>query len=270
MIIESKHINFSQVKDPIRTEEFVNNQLRNIDINFTYVSMPLAFSINNFGIEKTQFLVDQVNEEYPENKVFVCQHIFVNKINFGQNYVFTPHTTNSDNFFFIPHYNPIYENRKEFKKISQRKIDFSFIGDYSTNILRSEISKIKLNNSIYESTGKWFFSHDALTQQILKNKYIDILENTKFPLCPPGTGPSTLRFFETLSSGGIPVIFNDLKLPEDLSDIVIKLDIDDLINGNIYDFLNSNFDTKQEQVLDFYWKKLSNNNLYKLIIEKLN
>ena len=216
MIIESNYINFSQIKDPIRTEEFINNQLRNIDINFTYVSLPLAFSINHFGIDKTQFFVDDINKKYPEKKVFVCQHIFVNRINFCENFVFTPHTTISDDFLFIPHYNPVYNNRIEFKKTSKRTTDFSFIGDYSTNILRSDISNIKINNCIYEPTGKWFFSHDIQTQQLLKNKYISILEDTKFPLCPPGTGPSTLRFFETLSSGGIPIIFNDLKLPEDI------------------------------------------------------
>jgi len=270
MIIDSRYINFSQISDPIKTEEVIYNKLKNIDINFNYVSIPLAFSINHFGIEKTQNFVDEINSKHNEKKVFVCQHIFVNKIDFGDNYVFTPHTTNSDKFFFIPHYNPIYENRKIFKKTSERELNFSFIGDYSTNILRELISNINLDKCIYESTGKWFFSQDLNAQDRLKNKYINVIENTKFPLCPPGTGPSTLRLFESLSSGGIPIIFNDLKLPDDLNNLIIKTDIEKLINGEIYKFIENDFDFVQNKILDTYWSNYSNENLHMSIIKKFN
>jgi hypothetical protein len=40
------------------------------------------------------------------------------------------------------------------------------------------------------------------------------LKKSKFVLCPGGWGLGTIRFWEALKSGCIPVIFEDIKLPE--------------------------------------------------------
>jgi hypothetical protein len=96
------------------------------------------------------------------------------------------------------------------------------------------------------------------------------MENTKIPLCPPGTGPSTLRFFEVISSGGIPIIFNNLKLPPDLEKLVIRMSIEDLRTGGVYKILERNLDNLQEEILEIYWKNYSNENLHLSILKRFN
>jgi len=264
-------INFSDVKDPIKTEETIYEQIKNLDFPIPYVGVPLAFRLNSRGISDTQALIDSINSEYPFRKFFVCQHILVNQLNFGDNIVFTPHTINSDPYQFIPHYNPIFHYKENLKKINDRNLDFSFIGDFGTNVMRDEISKIDIKNCIIEPTGQWFFSQSQDRQIHLKHRYVEVLKDTKFPLCPPGTGPSTLRFFESLSVGGIPIILNDMKLPKDLDALVLKSSIDDIRNGKIYDFLNiQEIDEISEKIHSLYWNNYSNDNLSACILKYFN
>jgi hypothetical protein len=271
MIIGSEYVDFSQVNDPIRTEELIYHQLSGSKINFNYSSLPLAYSINTYGIQRTQFFVDEINRKCTEQKVFVCQHILVKEINFGDNIVFTPHTIKGDPYEFIPHYNPIFNKRPETRKISDRPIDFSFIGDYNTNEIRRRISCIDIRGSVIEPIERWFFSLDNQSQSILKERYTKILLETKFPLCPPGTGPSTLRFFECLSTGGIPIIFNDLKIPKDLENLVVRADEEYFTSGDVYRLIeNDELENKSNLILDTYWDNYSNENLSKSIIKYFN
>lgn len=262
----SSHISFDQVNDPIKTEQTIFNQIKNIDLGIPYVGLPIAYSINHFGIEKTQSIIDEIEKQYSNKKIFVCQHILVNQINFGENIVFTPHTIEKDKYHFIPHYNPIFVTRQQYKKTSLRTNNFSFMGDFNTNRLRQQISNLLSDKIPVFSTGKWFFSHDEITKQSLKNKYKILLEDTKFPLCPPGTGPSTLRLFESLSSGGFPIIFNDIKLPKKLFKYCIKISIEEIYNKSLFEKFD---DCLQEEVLDVYWNEFSNDNLSKSIVETI-
>lgn len=268
-IIYEGDISLSNIPDPIRTEETIFYQLKDEDLLVPYVAVPLAYRINNLGIPSTQNFLREINNKYPEKKIFVCQHILVNQLDFGDNFVFTPHTVKQDNYFFIPHYNPVYEIPPGRVELKERKLKFSFIGDYNTNPLRGEISRINSPDILSQETGKWFFSHDKETQEILKIRYKEVLENTQFPLCPPGTGPSTLRFFEALSTGGIPILFNDLKIPEKLDKLVIRSTIEDLRNGNIFSVIEKiDAEERSKEIYDLYWSEYSNPKLGNPIINK--
>lgn len=61
-------------------------------------------------------------------------------------------------------------------------------------------------------------SEDYLTEE-QKNavEYINVLQNSKFSLCPSGTGPNSIRLWESIEYGAIPIILADtLDLPGDL------------------------------------------------------
>lgn len=49
--------------------------------------------------------------------------------------------------------------------------------------------------------------------QSYKQNYARLIANSKFVLCPRGTGPSSLRLFETLLMGRVPVIISDEWVP---------------------------------------------------------
>lgn len=270
-IIQEGGILLSNIEDPIKTEETIYYQIRERKLSVPYVAIPLAYRINHLGILDTQNLINLINDKYPEKKFYVCQHILVNHLEFGDNFVFTPHTTGQDNYHFIPHYNPSYEVPPERIPMANREIKFSFIGDYNTNPLREEIGRINSPDILSQPTGKWFFSYDGETRKILKSRYKDILEKTQFPLCPPGTGPSTLRFFEALSTGGIPVLFNDLKIPKNLEKLVVRSTIEDFQNGRtLSEIKNIDLEKRSKEIYELYWSEYSNQKLGNSIIEKLD
>jgi hypothetical protein len=271
MIIESEILKFQNVSDPIKTEETIYGQLVKKNLKIPYVAFPLAYSINTLGLEKTQEVVNEINKKHPFKKFFVCQHIFVNRIDFGGNLVFTPHTEKGDPYFFIPHYNPIYGHKPEIIKINERSIDFSFMGDFNTSPDRERLSFFNHSKCLVKPTGKWFFSHDEGAQRDLLITYKKILEDTKISICPRGTGPSTLRLFESMSVGSIPLIFNNLDLPEVLENFVIKADLQEFIEGKITEeILSKNLKDYSEGIYDAYWSGFSNQNLSNQILKIIN
>ena len=116
---------------------------------------------------------------------------------------------------------------------NDRKILYSFVGgyqpsDYLTQI-RPNIFKMKHPEScIIKHTGVWHL-HDVVFSEKqnhklelninsdFKNKteYFNyLLINSKYTLCPSGSGPNSIRFWEALGAGSIPVLLADtLELP---------------------------------------------------------
>jgi len=264
-------LDFCIVNDPIKTEETIYNKLKGQKLGIEYVGVPIAYSINTFGLERTQEVINEINKRYPFKKFFVCQHIYVNRLNFGDNLVFTPHTEESDNYFFIPHFNPVANHKETRVKYSQRSLNFSFVGDFGTNQVRERISVLNSEKTPVLPTGKWFFSHEAEKQKELLGMYLKTLKNSKMSLCPMGTGPSTLRLFESMSFGSIPVIFNNLKLPREMKEIITIVDPSSFItNPDPYIICETQGDEISENIYEVYWEKLSNDNLHKSIILTLN
>jgi len=271
MIIHEGDIFFQDVIDPIKTEETIFHQLKEIqNLPIDYVAVPLAYRLNKRGIQNTQDFINEINTKHPQKKFFVCQHIWVNLLDFGDNLVFTPHTINSDRFDFIPHYNANYSEKPNLIEIQSREIDFSFMGDYGTNDLREKLAETNPYNSFFKNTGLWFFSQPNEVKSDLKLEYKKLLESTKFALCPPGTGPSTLRLFEAMSVGCIPIIFNDLKIPPDLEGLIIKSNHEDFSTGKIRYILEEIDISKiSGEILEIYWERYSNQRLSESILLEL-
>jgi len=57
--------------------------------------------------------------------------------------------------------------------------------------------------------GDWHFYLTDQMQAGEKEEYQTILSRSRFSLCPRGTGPSTIRFWESLQAGAIPVLISD-------------------------------------------------------------
>jgi hypothetical protein len=239
------------------------------DVDIPYVGIPLAHMINTFGVEKTQAAIDEIESNHPFEKIFVCQHILVNKLNFGSNLVFTPHTERGDGRFFLPHFNPIYSEKPPIKMIKDRSLRMSFQGAFRTHETRSMLSVLNCNDVVIEETGGWFFYKSDSDRAIFKARYADRLGDSKISLCPRGTGPSTLRLFESLSVGSIPMVFNDIELPADLEGKILRVKIDHLLCGGFIMPSDEELQDKSSFIYEYYWENLSNNNLYKSILRRL-
>jgi hypothetical protein len=136
--------------------------------------------------------------------------------------------------FEEPDRNRIFRN-KDFVNI-KRDYLFSFIGAvnlpvYMSNI-RSNIYKYRNNyksKKILEDTKSWHYQNRVYIEQV-KNKELPKdkeekdkkntdnfnkkLLKSRYSLCPSGSGPNSIRFWESLAVGSIPVLLADtLELP---------------------------------------------------------
>jgi hypothetical protein len=102
--------------------------------------------------------------------------------------------------------------------------------DHYMNDIRKKILSFKNNSKVFiKNTNEWHFQKDVYNEQVLnkgKNDYEkkiqnentdiynNVLINSTFSLCPVGAGPNTIRLWESLGYGSIPILIgNDYLLP---------------------------------------------------------
>ena len=149
-----------------------------------------------------------------------------------------------------------------------REFLYSFVGayqplNYMTDI-RNKIFNMKHpENSYIRNIGTWHFNDIVynvknqnkegnmnITEKHKKNtiEYNELLLRSRYTLAPSGSGPNSIRFWEALAVGSIPILLSDtLELPEHpLWDkaivVVLEKDVE-----QIPDILNTiSLDTEQE------------------------
>lgn len=249
---------FSEVTDPVKTEATLSEQLlsrsRSIITDKIYVRFPIADTINKYGLQAAQNYINEIQkQEDPSKLFFICQHILVKNLNFGESLVFTPHAEITDNYLPIPHYAAEYDE-SYIKDWDDREYDYSFVGDFSTHPIRSKMWErfLGLPRTYIVGTGMWRNPHT-------RSEFLKVLGNTKYSLCPRGTGPGTIRFWESMAMGACPIHIGDsLKLPEaENSSLWCKLseDLKDLAHERLSSYNNEE-----------YFSRFSNDNLYQSVV----
>jgi hypothetical protein len=125
---------------------------------------------------------------------------------------------------------------KNFYNISDRSLLYSFIGAYKSNLYLTPVRKwifelLPRPDAIVVKRNEWYFEKQVYDQQIsgrvlsvpekldLDQKafeYKSVLAKSIFSLCPSGSGPNSIRLWESLGFGCIPVLLSDtLRLPGD-------------------------------------------------------
>jgi hypothetical protein len=84
---------------------------------------------------------------------------------------------------------------------------FSFIGN-SRITLRRQILQLRSSRAILEDTSSFnaFFADRVGGNHA---RYAEVLRRSKYVLCPRGAGTSSIRLFETLRAGRVPIIVAD-------------------------------------------------------------
>ncbi len=114
----------------------------------------------------------------------------------------------------------------EFLPVQEKTIFASFKGahmkHYPTDIRKRLTSLASLTGYEVEVTDLWHFNKvvynfqiankqsdkDAVEKESIQN-YNRLLSHSLFSLCPAGSGPNTLRLWESLGIGSIPVVLSD-------------------------------------------------------------
>jgi len=210
------------------------------DVN--YLAIPWAILINSNQLDKVPNI--QLKDGFA-----ICQHIRYKKIlpiiqRMGLKLLFTPHARKDE----------IYEDIKvlpfPFNAVSgkdaaaKKNLLYSFIG-YTTHYTRKAIFIMPHSpNTVIKMRNHW----NARNEQE-RREYQNVLARSRFSLCPRGTGPSTVRFWESLQAGAIPVLISDdMCLPEgiDWDTCIIRVAEKDV--HSIKEIINS-IPQEQEQIM---------------------
>ena len=181
----------------------------------------------------------------------VCQHIYAHRFSSlfkacSLDIVYWSHATIDEPFhdgiewrpfplYPVQRYSP--QKHGPLKPLQDRKYNGSFIGAYEAKYylskIREEIFKLSslqdTHRLLITKRDEWHFQEAVYDCQIngLKpkdakqrvlevyaNQYRDALMESVYSLCPSGSGPNSIRLWESLTYGCIPVIFADsLALP---------------------------------------------------------
>lgn len=118
----------------------------------------------------------------------------------------------------------------ERKPMPERKLLASFIGAHmphyrdDSRVKLFEAAKACGRDDVFVDLGnEWHFNKVVYEEQVLNKeieshhidehhqrtfRYNSILSDSRFSLCPEGAGPNTLRFWESIAVGSIPVILS--------------------------------------------------------------
>jgi hypothetical protein len=125
----------------------------------------------------------------------------------GIDVVFTPGASQQSNYGNLRVLPMPYQTKYRFKPSHKKDLWYSFIG-LQSHPIRAEIFKLPcLPNVVIKRRNQW---HHWQKDPIIKAKehaeYANVLGRSRFSLCPRGYGVGTLRFWESLGAGAIPVI----------------------------------------------------------------
>lgn len=203
-----------------------------------------------------------------QNYYTCCQHIHFRQLIpifkiLNINCVYTPHKIKGEDkineVFILPC--PLYAVNLEdparnaellntdFMK-RERSLLYSFHGAYNPKVYLSDVRDRLFNtehpkDSSVKNIGGWFFESVVYSKKQNKNgdinktedtdkqtsEYNKLLLDSRYSLCPSGSGPNSIRFWESLGCGAIPVLLSDsLELPahELWKDAVLRVQEKDL------------------------------------------
>lgn len=171
----------------------------------------------------------------------------------------------------------------EVKNVTEKSILASFVGAHmphyrdDSRIKLYEAAKVYGSDRVVVDLGReWHFNKIVYEEQVLNRdigldnlaehdkktfSYNSMLSESIFTLCPEGAGPNTLRFWEAISVGSIPVLFSDdLSVFSETSigvelienSIVWRADID----KSLFDYLSSvdtdEIEKKSRRLVELY------------------
>lgn len=234
---------------PVITEKIFYEQNKDHE---NFIGFPWATMIDKRIHPKTIIEMLRIFVNPNVNYYTCCQHIHFRQLIplfkvLNIICVFTPHKItreDSINNVFIkpcPLYGVNLEDplrNNEFKNVNlleiERQLLYSFHGAYNPKLYLSDVRKNLFEmdhpeNTSVKNIGRWFYEPIVYSAKQNKNgevnttgqyeectkSYNKLLLGSRFSLCPSGSGPNSIRFWESLGSGAIPILLSDsLELPE--------------------------------------------------------
>ena len=195
--------------DPVRTEADSRAALlaKPLAADVTYLSVPWSILINQRRTQK--FAPIDCDGGFA-----ICQHVRFREIvpllkQCRVRVLFTPHAVRDFPGLDVrgmPH-SPAVDVVP-----SAKRWLYSFVGFVSHPVRRALFGMRHPANTVMVMREHWHFGRRRCGYR--EREFGRILSQSRFSLCPRGSGPGTIRFWESLCAGAIPVLIADgLKLP---------------------------------------------------------
>ena len=232
---------------------------KHLDLFTQYICFPWASLVDYLDHQphKASSLIKAIENKPPKmaRKVITfCQHIYALKLlpylkMCGVTDIYWSHKVKGQDEIEGVRLHPYplypvmhYKRTKPYKnkQLQDRKYLYSFIGSYQPGLYLTEVRKWifdlpKRDDAIVIERSEWHFEQDVYRNQLLEEveeetkkrvreqhekEYIEVMEDTVFCLCPSGSGPNSIRLWEAIKFGCVPVVISenlDLKLLNDLN-----------------------------------------------------
>ncbi len=145
----------------------------------------------------------------------------------GIDCVFTANATNEIRVWDGIHIEPFpYAPMVTLEPSTKKDIFYSFIGAATHHVRNTIFSMSHSKNAVIKQRREWFSTLTPREKENLGQEYRDVLARSRFSLCPRGNECSSVRFWESLQAGAIPVLISDtVRLPEtfDWSSAIIRI-----------------------------------------------
>lgn len=94
-----------------------------------------------------------------------------------------------------------------------RDLLYSFVGAMNTAPVRAKLAQVNHPRSLFLDTSQeslpMLLGGTDAERDVFWRRYAGIMRRSKFVLCPRGQGTSSIRLFETMQMGRVPVILSD-------------------------------------------------------------
>jgi LPS sulfotransferase NodH len=230
-----------QWQEPVITEKIVSINKSKIICpkKFTYLEIPWATLLDIHNLHEKHFEFDVWFLSHTdliniEEGFAVCQSIHYKKLLplFAQlniNVFFATHVTKNEKIEAKRKWGILLENFIHYPVnykigLDDRKYLYSFIGAKNTNKKRQLLELLSGDNGYIRFRESWHFQQSVYGEQMgikesfsvknteLENEYIeyrDVLSESTFSICPSGSGPNTIRLWESIFSGAIPIVLGE-------------------------------------------------------------
>tara|TARA_R100001594_G_scaffold139265_1_gene183536 strand:- start:49 stop:972 length:924 start_codon:yes stop_codon:yes gene_type:complete len=228
-------------QEPVITEKECYECLKNdpIKADVTFLSVPWAPIIDhkNFGLPKNKSKAEKFLRDLRklriENSFTVCQSYRFKEITpylrrAGIKVLFTPHATHDAPYSEGIKIESLPLFAANAVDPAEKDILYSFMGAYSDKYISTIREKIfddhHPDHTVVIYRKKWQFNDAVYGEQLRGIEtnsvqsyiseehcrfYKNILARSRFSPCPSGMGPASIRFFESLRAGAIPILLAD-------------------------------------------------------------
>lgn len=221
-------------QEPVITEKCIFDLFKETEqLPYHYFAFPWATYIDNKWKNDRSLneLLDSYTPDPSKTYFTVCQHwrfreyIEVFK-RIRIQYLFSPHCSTGDDKYEDITILPLSlfptqrSPREKISNILTRPILASFIGQYNPKIYMTDVRTRLFDgfaqhaDCIVKQRKEWHYQGavyrgDMNGSADAEEEYRTTLCDSKFSLCPSGCGPNTIRIWESLQCGSIPVLLAD-------------------------------------------------------------